>query len=64
MIKSQRKILKEYIKLNKNRICELLGIKYPILQGGMAWVADAKGLGIIVGMNLNKEELRSEINKY
>lgn len=25
----------------KNRICELLGIKYPIFQGGMAWVADA-----------------------
>ena len=39
----------------------------------MVWVADANlaaavsnagGLGIIAGMNLNKEELRSEINKY
>ena len=39
-----------------NRICELLGIQYPILQGGMAWVStyelaaavsNAGGLGII-----------------
>ncbi|MGN0665539.1 MAG: nitronate monooxygenase, partial [Huintestinicola sp.] len=25
----------------KNRITELLGIKYPILQGGMAWIAES-----------------------
>lgn len=40
----------------KTRITELLGIKYPIVQGGMAWVADyhlaaavanAGGLGLI-----------------
>ena len=40
----------------KTRITELLGIEYPIIQGGMAWVADADlaaavsnagGLGII-----------------
>gem|GEM_PF-5906 len=40
----------------KTTLCELLGIKYPILQGGMAWIADAHlaaavsnagGLGII-----------------
>lgn len=40
----------------KTRITELLGIQYPIIQGGMAWVADyhlavavseAGGLGII-----------------
>lgn len=58
--------------MNKNRICELLGIKYPIFQGGMAWVADANlaaavsnagGLGIIAGMNLNKEDLKKEIDK-
>jgi enoyl-[acyl-carrier protein] reductase II len=39
-------------------ITELLGIEYPIIQGGMAWVADyhlasavsnAGGLGIIAG---------------
>ena len=58
--------------MSKNRICELLGIKYPIFQGGMAWVADANlaaavsnagGLGIIAGMNLNKNDLKKEIDK-
>ena len=43
-------------------ICDLLGIEYPIFQGGMAWVSDASlagavsnagGLGIIAGMNSN-----------
>ncbi|AIY80892.1 enoyl-[acyl-carrier-protein] reductase FabK [Clostridium botulinum] len=41
-----------------NRVCDLLGIKYPIFQGGMAWIADASlaaavseagGIGIITG---------------
>ena len=40
----------------KTRITELLGIKYPVFQGGMAWIAEgnlaaavsnAGGLGII-----------------
>ena len=40
----------------KNRICELLNIEYPVIQGGMAWVATAElaaavsnggGLGLI-----------------
>ena len=53
-------------------INEQLGIKYPIFQGGMAWVADASlaagvsnagGLGIIVAMNSNGEQLRAEIRK-
>ena len=52
------------------KICELLGIRYPIFQGGMAWVADAAlaaavsnagGLGIIAAMNMNGEQLRAEI---
>lgn len=56
----------------KTPICDLLGIEYPILQGGMAWVADASlasavsnagGLGIIGGMNSNGEQLRAEIRK-
>ena len=56
----------------KTPICELLGIEYPILQGGMAWVADASlasavsnagGLSIIAGMNSNGEQLRTEIRK-
>ena len=54
------------------KICQLLGIEYPIFQGGMAWVADAAlasavsnagGLGIIAGMNMNGEQLRAEIRK-
>lgn len=53
-------------------INEQLGIKYPIFQGGMAWVADAPlasgvsnagGLGIIAGMNSNGDQLRAEIKK-
>ncbi|HHZ05340.1 MAG TPA: enoyl-[acyl-carrier-protein] reductase FabK [Clostridiales bacterium] len=53
-------------------INELLNIKYPIFQGGMAWVADASlaagvsnggGLGIIAAMNSNGEQLREEIQK-
>ena len=45
-----------------NRLCELVGIEYPIFQGGMAWVANASlasavsnagGLGIIAAMNAN-----------
>ena len=56
----------------KSKICDILGIRYPVLQGGMAWVADANlaaavseagGLGIIAGMNSNGEQLRAEIRK-
>ncbi len=56
----------------KSRICELLGIKYPVFQGGMAWVADADlaaavseagGLGIIAAMNTDGARLRAEIKK-
>ena len=51
-------------------ICELLGIEYPVFQGGMAWIADAKlaaavsnggGLGIISAMNANADWLRGQI---
>jgi enoyl-[acyl-carrier protein] reductase II len=28
--------------VKKNRICDLFGIRYPILQGGMLWVAGAE----------------------
>ncbi len=56
----------------KTPLCELLNIKYPIIQGGMAWVADANlaaavsnagGLGLIAAMNMPKEALREEIRK-
>ncbi len=55
-----------------NVFCRLLGIRYPIIQGGMAWIADAAlaaavsnggGLGLIAGMNSNGEQLRAEIRK-
>lgn len=56
----------------KTPICDLIGIKYPIFQGGMAWIADAElaaavsnagGLGIISAMNADGECLRKEIRK-
>ncbi len=56
----------------KSKICDMLGITYPVFQGGMAWVADADlaaavsaagGLGIIGGMNMNGEQLRAQIQK-
>ncbi len=56
----------------KSNICELLGIKYPIFQGGMAWISDAKlaaavseagGLGIISAMNANADYVREQIRK-
>lgn len=56
----------------KTPICDIIGIEYPIFQGGMAWIADAElaaavsnagGLGIISAMNANGEWLRKEIQK-
>ena len=56
----------------KTRITELLGIEYPIIQGGMAWVAEhrlaaavseAGGLGIIGAASAPAEVVREEIRK-
>jgi enoyl-[acyl-carrier protein] reductase II len=56
----------------KTRICDLLNIEYPIIQGGMAWVAEhhlaaavsnAGGLGIIAAGNAPMEVVREEIRK-
>lgn len=56
----------------QTKITKLLNIKYPILQGGMAWVAEhnlasavseAGGLGIIAGGAAPTEHIRSEIRK-
>ncbi|MCI9558946.1 MAG: enoyl-[acyl-carrier-protein] reductase FabK [Lachnospiraceae bacterium] len=56
----------------KTRITELLGIEYPIIQGGMAWVAEnhlaaavsqAGGLGLIGGANAPGEVIRDYIRK-
>lgn len=57
--------------MKSSRVCDLLDIKYPILQGGMAWIADASlaaavseagGLGIITG-TAPIEWIREEIRK-
>lgn len=56
----------------KTRVTELLGIEYPIIQGGMAWVAEhnlaaavsaAGGLGLIGGANAPGQVVREEIRK-
>ena len=56
----------------KTKLCDLLHIKYPILQGGMAWVATAElaaavsnagGLGLIGAANMPPDILRAEIRK-
>lgn len=50
----------------------MLGIEYPVFQGGMAWVADASlaaavsnagGLGLISSINAGTEAVRAEIRK-
>ena len=56
----------------KTKVTELLGIEYPIIQGGMAWVADyhlaaavseAGGLGIIGSGGCNGDWVRDQIRK-
>jgi len=64
--------------VKRTRICDLLGIEYPIIQGGMTWIANAElaaavsnagALGIVspnAGMKLEGnvvEHLRSQIRK-
>ncbi|HSQ33631.1 MAG TPA: nitronate monooxygenase, partial [Peptostreptococcaceae bacterium] len=55
-----------------NRLCQLLGIKYPIIQGGMAWVATAElasavsnagGLGLIAAGSAPKDVIKEQIKK-
>ena len=56
----------------ETRITKLLGIEHPIIQGGMAWVAEnhlaaavsaAGGLGLIGGANAPAEVIRDYIRK-
>ncbi len=56
----------------KNRVCELLGIKYPIVMGGMSWagtpklaaaVSNAGGLGIIGSGAMKVEHLKKAIDE-
>lgn len=55
----------------KTQITELLGIEYPVIQGGMAWVADAQlaanvskagGMGFIGAANAPAEWVREQIH--
>lgn len=56
----------------RTTLCDLLGIEAPVLQGGMAWIADASlasavseagGLGIIAAMNADAAWLRDQIHR-
>ncbi len=56
----------------ENRICKLLGIQYPIIQGGMVWcsgwrlasaVSNAGGLGLLGAGSMHPEVLREHIRK-
>jgi enoyl-[acyl-carrier protein] reductase II len=58
--------------MRANCICKILGTEYPLLQGGMAWVANAElavavsnggGLGIIAAANTPPDILEQEILK-
>lgn len=55
-----------------NRICQLFGIQYPVIQGGMIWcsgwrlasaVSNAGGLGLIGAGSMHPEVLREHIRK-
>jgi len=55
-----------------NRICELFGIKYPIIMGGMSWagtpklaaaVSEAGGLGIIGAGPMRRNDLEKAIDE-
>ncbi|MCI8854013.1 MAG: enoyl-[acyl-carrier-protein] reductase FabK [Lachnospiraceae bacterium] len=54
----------------QSTICEMLGIRYPVFQGGMAWIADGKlaaavseggGLGMIAAGNGPGDYVRDQI---
>ena len=57
--------------MKKTRLCELLGIEYPIIQGGMVWIANAElaaavsnagSLGLIspnAGMSRNGDQVEN-----
>ena len=51
-------------------LCEMLGIRYPVFQGGMAWISDGRlsaavseggGLGIIASGNAPADYVREQI---
>lgn len=55
-----------------NRLCRLMGIKYPVIGGGMTWVSDANlcaavseagGVGVLAAGNLPPDALRDQITR-
>jgi enoyl-[acyl-carrier protein] reductase II len=60
------------VNFTNNRVCDLLGIEFPIIQAGMVWcsgwslasaVSNAGGLGIIGSGSMYPEVLREHIQK-
>jgi enoyl-[acyl-carrier protein] reductase II len=58
--------------MSENRICKLLGIKYPVVQGGMVWcsgwrlasaVSNSGGLGLIGAGSMHPVVLEEHIRK-
>lgn len=58
--------------MGKYRICDMLNIEYPVIQGGMAWIADADlaaavsnagGLGLIGAGQMPSDLFLKEIRK-
>jgi enoyl-[acyl-carrier protein] reductase II len=54
----------------KTELCDILGIEYPIIQGGMVWicfhelcsaVSEAGGLGVLASGSMSLDELKNEI---
>jgi len=65
-----RGCLNDYFPYSENRVCNILGIKYPIVEGGMAWagestlaaaVSNSGALGTLGAGSLDGEQLRKEI---
>ena len=55
-----------------NRLCQILGIKYPIIQGAMQWVSDASlviavsnagGLGMLATADADPDVVREQIKE-
>lgn len=58
--------------MKKTRLTELLGTKYPVIQGGMVWVSDwrlaaavsnAGGLGLVGSGSMDWDQIRDNIRK-
>lgn len=56
----------------RSELCEMIGIRYPVFQGGMAWIADGRlaaavseggGLGIIAAGNAPGDYVREQIRE-